>query len=350
MIAGVEESLILGGAGNDVIAGNTFGSTVDGGAGNDVIDAGIASTITTGTGSDAVNIQLDLPLAGDTWNAGPVTVTDYVAGQDTYFLNNNVNFDFFTGEQLPNGVLDFIEEDDGVSVTVDGFRFVRLEGVTLADVDPDDFVLDPPAPETLLTGTTGADVLTAGESTTSILGLGGDDTITSTFEFLPVTIDAGDGNDTVDIRLGGTVFGGNGDDTIDTDQDSVIYGGAGDDTIFVDDGTTITSGTGTDTLIVPLSSNSTFDFPAHTVTDYVAGQDIYLLTGTVTDAEGNPTGSGELTFNEDEDGDGVWVRVDGRGIILLEGITLAEVDPGDFVLDPPPTAALLTGTGGAAIV
>jgi len=313
-----------------------------------VIYAGIASTITTGTGSDAVNIQLDLPLAGDTWNAGPVTVTDYVAGQDTYFLNNNVNFDFFTGEQLPNGVLDSIEEDDGVSVTVDGFGFVRLEGVTLADVDPDDFVLDPPAPETLLTGTTGADVLTAGESTTSVLGLGGDDIITSSFEFLEVTVDAGDGNDTVTLGLGGTVFGGNGNDTIRTDPDSEIFGGAGDDTIFVADGTTVSSGTGTDNLIVPLDSSSTLEFPVPIVTDYVPGQDTYVLTGIGTDAEGNPIDAGEITFSEDEDG--VWGRVDGMGFILLEGVTLAEVDPGDFVLDPPPSAALLTGTGGAASV
>jgi Ca2+-binding RTX toxin-like protein len=341
IIAGVEESLILGGDGNDVISGSTFGSTVDGGAGDDVIDADVASIITTGTGNDEVNIRLDLAFAGDTWNAGPVTVTDYVAGQDTFFLNNNILPATPEGDPASVGTREFIEDDDGVTVTVNGFGFVRLQGVTLDDIDPEDFVLDP---ESLtLTGTEGADTLTAGASTGLIQGLGGNDTITSSFEFLPVTVDAGDGNDTVTIGLGGTVLGGNGDDTIRTRQDSVVDGGAGDDTIFVADGTTITGGTGTDTLNIAVESTSTFDFPIPTVTDYATGQDIYQLRGTVTDGEGNPIGTGALDFVEDEDG--VRVIVDGRNVVRLEGVTLDDIDPDDFVLDAQ--GSTLTGTAGA---
>jgi hypothetical protein len=61
------------------------------------------------------------------------------------------------------------------------------------------------------------------------------------------------------------------------------------------------------------------------------------LFGTVTDSDGNPVGTGALGFVEDEDG--VRVTVDGRSFFLLAGVTLAEVDQGDFVVNPPvPTA------------
>lgn len=141
----------LGGDGNDTMTGGSGNSTLSGGAGDDDITGGIAYTVTSGTGSDSISLDLgDVYYSPDTFNAGPMIVTDYVAGQDEYTITytesgydpNNPDPD---AEPVPPLPRDIVLEQiaSGVAIRVEGdmTNYLVLSGATLANVDPADFAL-----------------------------------------------------------------------------------------------------------------------------------------------------------------------------------------------------------------
>ena len=66
----------------------------------------------------------------------------------------------------------------------------------------------------------------------SSIGLGGNDTITADFSFIPSELYGGDGNDTLNLFYPGTVDGGTGNDIINGSLgNDDLYGGSGDDRI-----------------------------------------------------------------------------------------------------------------------
>lgn len=333
--------------GNDTIgiseraSENFFPVTINGGEGDDSIDAAIGTTLTTGAGADTVNVAADYPRFVNRWDAGPVAVTDYVEGQDVYLLNTPD-----TGWNAPqaDGTVRFAQDDADVVVSVNGVGFVRLMGVTLAEVNAADFVLDPRAEPPVITGTDGADTLTAFEETTRIDGLGGNDSITSAIEFVEAVFDGGDGNDTIQVGISATVVGGAGDDVIRGQDLTTIDGGAGNDSISAGPGSVVATGTGEDSVTIGLDINFARDTWNHgpvTITDYVPGQDEYLLAGNLIQdrVTGEPIGRGTLELIETADA--VVARVNGINYFRLPGLTLADINAADFVLDPPSTAPLI---------
>jgi Ca2+-binding RTX toxin-like protein len=142
LVTGQGGSTVSGGDGNDTLLGSGFLSTIDGGAGDDVIDAGPGVLLTTGTGADTVSLDADYPVTGDIYNSGPVTVTDYVAGQDTFEISGT--YDEPSQGVYDVGALAFTQTAEGVLVTVGGGGVILLQGVMLADVDQNDFVPDRP--------------------------------------------------------------------------------------------------------------------------------------------------------------------------------------------------------------
>ena len=142
LVTGQGGSTVSGGDGDDTLLGSGLNSTIDGGAGDDVIDAGPNVLLTTGTGADTVTLSASYPVTSDIYNAGPVTVTDYVAGQDSYQINGTYTA-LETGG-YDQGALAFVETPEGVSVTLSGMRLMLLQDVVLADVDQSDFVPDRP--------------------------------------------------------------------------------------------------------------------------------------------------------------------------------------------------------------
>lgn len=129
-------------------------------------------------------------------------------------------------------------------MAVIGLAFLAVFGGTVLFGSSDDDSSDAPLPEPE-PGTepgegddiiTGFDPDAAGSDTLATLG--GDDHVTLTDPAPGITVDLGDGNDTLigGPFVGGAIYGGEGDDVIDISVTAgvTIYAGAGDDQIAVD--------------------------------------------------------------------------------------------------------------------
>jgi Ca2+-binding RTX toxin-like protein len=194
-------ALLFGGAGNDVLIGGSGADQLDGESGNDTLlgkggndllfGGADNDTLTGGDGDDQVFGQ-----SGDDrmiWNPGDDTdLNEGGDGSDTVEVNGGNGAEVFT-------------------VTANGTR-VRFDRVS-------------PAPFTLDIGTSEKLVLNAN---------GGDDEFTASgtlAALIQITVDGGDGNDTLHGSDGADLLlGGNGNDIIDGNQgNDMIVLGAGDD-------------------------------------------------------------------------------------------------------------------------
>jgi Ca2+-binding RTX toxin-like protein len=214
LFGGNGNDTLTGGSGTDQLFGQAGADTLNGGAGNDLLFGGDGKDILTGgPGDDQVFGQggNDIMI----WNPGD--------GSDTFEGGDGSDIALVNGG---NGA-------ETYTITANGTR-VRLDRVT-------------PAPFTLDIGTTESLVLHAG---------GGDDVITAgngLSSLISLTLDGGDGNDTItggdgaDQLIGGAgndlVIGGRGNDTAslgDGDDTFVWNPGDGSDNVF--------GGAGFDTL------------------------------------------------------------------------------------------------------
>jgi Ca2+-binding RTX toxin-like protein len=195
LFGGAGNDTLIGGSGTDQLFGGAGNDTLIGGAGNDLLFGGAGDDVLTGgTGSDQVFGE----AGNDTmiWNPGDGTdLFEGGDGNDTALVNGG------------NGAETFAIAANGTRV-----RFDRTD----------------PAPFSLDIGTTENLVLHAG---------GGDDTIVAGIGLAPLiqlTLDGGDGND--------TIIGGDGNDT--------LIGGAGNDVVTGGRGSDNAQlGTGDDTFI-----------------------------------------------------------------------------------------------------
>ena len=274
---GAGNDSVIGSAGNDHVNAGMGADTVNGGAGDDIFDLGAADTVADtvvladGSGADTVS-SFQAPI--DNGN-GTFTGLDQlnVAGL-TDALGAAVNTD------------DVVVSDDGNGNAV--LTFPNGESVTLIGVDP--AAVDsrealhamgiPYAPDLIVDGTAGNDVMGAGfvdihgdqidgtdGDDDTIYGYGGNDTITAGAGNDLVDAGVGDdltyggaGNDTVFGQTGNDVLvdglgndvldGGAGDDTLDGGAgDDVLIGAGGNDSLFGNVGNdTLAGGSGADTL------------------------------------------------------------------------------------------------------
>jgi Ca2+-binding RTX toxin-like protein len=206
---------ITGGSGNDLLFGQSGNDVLSGKGGNDLLFGGDGNDVLTGgTGNDQVFGQ-----AGDDimiWNPGDGSdLVEGGDGNDTAQINGGNGAESFT-------------------ISANGTR------VLFARTNPAPFSLDIGTTENLVLHANGGDdVITAGNGLASLIQL---------------TLDGGDGNDTItggdgaDMLIGGDgndlVAGGRGND--------VAQLGAGDDTFVWNPGDgsdTVEGGPGTDTLL-----------------------------------------------------------------------------------------------------
>jgi len=215
LFGGIGNDSLTAGSGNDQWFGQAGNDTLTGGAGNDLLFGGDDNdTLIAGSGSDQLFGEDGDDLM--VWNPGGGTdLFEGGNGNDTAQINGDNGAETFT-------------------VTPNGTR-VRFDRIS-------------PAPFSLDIGTTENLVLHAG---------GGDDTITAAnglAALIALTLDGGDGNDTItggdgaDLLIGGngndTVTGGRGNDTAQL--------GDGDDTFIWNPGDgsdTVDGGNGFDTLV-----------------------------------------------------------------------------------------------------
>jgi Ca2+-binding RTX toxin-like protein len=215
---------LFGGAGNDTLTGGSAGDQLFGEGDNDVLlGKGGIDLLSGGDGNDTLDGG-----AGDDQLLGG-------AGDDRMIWNPGGGNDVLEGgDGIDTAQVNGGNDADSFTVTANGTR-VRFDGLT-------------PAPFTLDIGTTEALVVDMN---------GGDDTFTASnglAALIGITVDGGDGNDTI---VGGdgadTLMGGNGNDVISGQRgNDVAFLGAGDDTFTWNPGDgndTIEGGTGTDKLV-----------------------------------------------------------------------------------------------------
>ncbi|HZH28348.1 MAG TPA: calcium-binding protein, partial [Azospirillaceae bacterium] len=232
-----------GGAGDDVIAGNSATGNVDtlsGGAGND--------TLTGGAGNDVVS-------GGD----GADTL-DGAAGHDT--LSGGADGDTLAG----GSGNDVLNGDDGADTLDGGSGDDTLsggnDGDTIVGGLGNDALNGDDGSDTL-SGNDGSDTLSGGNDGDTLLGGSGNDTLNG--DAGNDTLNGGDDADTLNGGIGDdTLTGGNGDD--------VLTGGTGVDQL--------TGGAGADIFVVEAPPSGTqYD----TVTDAAAGDQVELVDrGTET--------------------------------------------------------------------
>lgn len=178
---------------NDSISMGDGAQVGFGGNGDDIIDIGSGNqTVTGGAGAD--RFLFDDISSGESGESHAI-ITDFTIGEDKIDLND-------TGLIFVRRAFDFITQGpDGAVIAADnnGYFFsVTLQGVDLADLSEDDFLVDQPfdplAPQFDVRGDL-ADVLTGGLGNDSFIAGGGDDTIYTGGG--RDTIDGGAGNDRI---------------------------------------------------------------------------------------------------------------------------------------------------------
>lgn len=393
--AGIGDDLVYGGNDNDTIAGAGGNDSLHGESGNDVLtDAAVGDatdgnnvlfgglgddTLTTGGGDDLLYAGTGTNLlnagAGDDWvmsedgndtlngDAGNDTLSgmqgndllyggdgeDYAYadwGNDTIYggagndyLNDATGDDtLYGGDDADRFALTMAQSADWGSNTIEGGE---------GGVDADTIDLAALTTDTTVTFTTNeAGTLTSGLGDVSFseieqISLGdGNDLVDASATTTGVTIQTGQGND--------TVYAGTGNDTIfDAFGDDQLFGGAGNDLLSAAFGNdTLTGGAGDDTfdlnggvgevktlVLADGSGNDTVVW-FHLATDNgdgtFTGIDQLDVSG-LTDAQGNPVNVNDVTVTADVNGDAVLTFPNGESITLI-GVTPAAVsDPAALV-------------------
>lgn len=257
LFGGGGNDTILAGGGNDNIVGGAGSDSIDAGAGDDTLVAAVGDlaageTYNGGAGTDT----LDLSAITTTVNLGVATVTgiesiiaggslQLTAGQANGFTDSvSVNGDLIL---TSGGSVDFSQSD----VSVDRL-ILSAAGNTVIVAQPNDG--------------------SASFNGEIIGGVGNDNITVLGGGYNGVTVDAGDGNDTI-VSAGGNsqLTGGDGNDVITGGGGyNTMFGGAGNDTITGGTGIDqITGGTGADSLVGG-GGNDTFSL--ETAADIVAGE------------------------------------------------------------------------------
>ncbi|WP_428515550.1 Hint domain-containing protein [Roseovarius sp.] len=327
VLGGDGDDTLLTGAGEDIVAGGTGNDRIDLGAEDGVTDTLVFSD---GDGADTVT-----GFEGPTDN-GDGTFTD----RDQLDLSGATDA---AGNQL--NTHDITVGDDGFGNALLGFPngdSLTLVGIAPADLSDEDALaaMGVPAPDDIVTGTSGADLIDAGytddpegdaidaadnatgTNDDSVQAGAGDDTIVS-----------GAGNDKIDGGTGADqIDAGPGDDEILVDQGDTVQGGDGDDTFRLADLDTsgtgnaaidITGGEGDETngdtlILTPDVSRNDITFSN---TDDAAGG----LSGSFTMADGTP-----VTFSEIEN---IICFTPGTMILTSHGDRPIEtLQPGDLVV------------------
>lgn len=215
------DDLLFGASGNDILNGDAGNDQLAGGSGDDVLTGGDGGDqMIGGAGNDRM-----------IWNAG----------DDTDVMEGGVDFDTAEVNGGATG--------EAFTITANGTR-VRFDQLSA----PASF-LDIGSTERLVVKMNGGDdkISTAGNLAALI----------------QITVDGGDGNDTILGSNGGdTLIGGNGNDFIDGQQgNDLVSMGAGNDTFQWDPGDgsdTVNGGAGTDTMLFNGSAGTEiFDISAN---------------------------------------------------------------------------------------
>ncbi|MFV1594623.1 calcium-binding protein [Phaeobacter sp. JH20_36] len=278
----------------------------------------------TNTQTVTVTFEAEIPFTtgNDVWNAaeGSADIDETAtteAGNDT-----------FNGDDQDND----IEAGLGDDTLIGGNGDDTLEGGDGANVlrggNGDDVLSTGDDDGNILGGGAGADDITGGAGDDIIFGGNGDDTNLNGGDGDDI-INGGDGEDTL---IGGddndTLRGGDGDDNLDgglgNDElrggagDDVVNGGDGSDMMYVSLGNdTMDGGNGDDTFILRDDSGAT------TINNFATGDKLNVEGLGYNDLA-------DVLAVAYETSEGVTLAIDADTTVLLDGLTLADLDASDF--------------------
>ena len=315
--AGNGPDSIDGGAGNDDITTENGNDTVVGGFGNDSVHAGGGrDSVTGGDGNDFLDGGFD----NDTIRGGN--------GDD--LIHGGVGTDSVVGDAGS----DFILSGEGIGGTESPIKMsggtMTILGSNAADyIFLDDFRIT----------YNGIDIwrstLPATVERIVVQARGGNDNVAMGPDFVPVTLDGGDGNDWLaGGPTGDSILGGNGNDTLQGGEgNDTLLGGAGDDLadggIYNDPGDSIVGGDGDD-----ISVNA--DNPGGNESPYTLVNGVLTIRGRA--AINDQIYAGNIGF--DYNGITIWTNappatrivilgLGGDDGLQIEGSTSAQLEGGD---------------------
>ena len=278
--------------GDDTLLGEGGNDNIFGGAGDDVMDGGSGNDIINWTGSGA-GVTVDT-------SAGTATGE----GSDTFS-----NFEQYRTSNFADTVTG--------SAAAESFRL--NDGNDQIDAGAGNDIILPGAGDDIVDGGLGVDQVSyvlASAAVTVDLGAG--------------TATGGDGNDllsNIESVVGSQyddvlIASSAGDVLLGQDGDDTITGGVGDDDLHGQSGDdTITGGSGADTFNFFLNQR---DVGSDTITDFEVNIDTLRIAG------GGFTTLGDLNPTEPVSG-GVLLDLGGGQSILLEGVSLVDLDDDDFI-------------------
>ena len=254
-VLGINDTVVAGLGGDDLITTGEGADTLIGGDGNDILRSGGGNDfITGGEGDDNLNGGFgDDMLIGDDGD-------DFLVGfEGTDFIDGGAGFDFNSFQGIGFGVTARID-DAGAGTALHGTVNEVFFGIdSLIGTENDDVlvatgsvgrVLRGLGGNDFLLGGFGNDVLIGGFGNDTIAGRGGNDNLIGNEG--DDQFDAGDGDDFVLGGLGNdNISGGSGQDSLfGSEGDDSIFGGDGADFIFADIGNdSLFGGFGNDDLL-----------------------------------------------------------------------------------------------------
>ena len=282
---GMSNTIIAGTSGNDSVYNYGHRVTVDAGAGNDTIRNSYANnvSINAGAGNDSVyNYSgVNVTISGGT---GDDTISGYGAGT-VYIYNSGDGKDIFYGLNdddtilIPSGSWSTAKSGDDVIITVGTGNLTLKGAATLSAINITSSatnirpvnVIQNTTSNTLITGTAYRDSVYNNYSSVTIDAGEGNDTIQNSYAN-NVSINAGAGNDSVYNSSGVnvTISGGTGDDTIYVnnnakrnvikyavgDGNDTVYGYNVSDTVSLTGGSVIRTSVSGNDLILTTSNGS----------------------------------------------------------------------------------------------
>ena len=393
---GLGDDTILAGGGNDIVQGGDGNDSIDGGSGNDNLDADAGDdTVDGGLGNDTIfgNAGNDSLLGGDgndsIWGGADNDTINGGAGDDR--LNGETGDDSIFGEAGDDTITggdgnDYLDGGEGNDTLNGGLGQDQLFGGDGNDLLITDSVDANDVP-VLLSGGAGDDTIRIGGSFNGDnRGIDGGDGI-DTLELLP----ADNRNLLVDMAAGQVVDGtvgtqefvnienittGGGNDTIIGNGDAnVLSGGAGNDSLVGGAGDdTLIGGTGSDTLsgglgndLIDLGSDGEADiivFADGDGSDTITGLDAPIDNGDgtftgvdtldvsgLTDTNGSPVNTADVTVTDDGAGNAVLTFPNGESITLV-GVDAATADNPAWLeaLGIPAPDYIVEGTAGGDLI
>ena len=359
--AGTDDDVIEAGDGNDTVYAGSGNDTVNGGTGDDLVDGGLGDDQLfggAGTGTDTIY-----------GGAGNDTITDYL-GDDVIF--GGAGDDLVYG----GGDADEIHGDDGNDDLRGSTGSDTLHGGTGNDSlyggsdndqlfggDGDDLIHTGPGNDTAFGGQ-GSDTLILDDDHGTNVLAGGEDAGDTDLDVIDASAHSGDatvvftGDEAGTITAGTdsatfveieAVQTGSGNDTIDAsattggvtvlssgDGDDLLIGGSGDDVFATGSGAdTVDGGAGDDTYELGAGDGAAdvvvfgdgdgadtvqgFEAPIDNGDGTFTGADLLDVSG-MTDANGAPVNTDDVTVADDGQGNTVLTFPNGESL-LLEGVT-----------------------------